>query len=95
MLSLQCVFLKSKWMGRKVALADGLLLEKFNHFQLTETPFLGPLKEISMPLCSQETLMGGRSVKDTTQLRLSMLPMSTYMSGSPMMCVSGSATREK
>ena len=66
---------------------------KFNHFQLTETPFLGPLKEISMPLCSQETLMGGRSVKDTTQLRLSMLPMSTYMSGSPMMCVSGSAKR--
>ena len=39
--------------------------------------------------------MGGRSVKDTTQLRLSMLPMSTYMSGSPMMCVSGSGRKTR
>ena len=57
---------------------------------LTETPFLGPLNEISSSLCNHTTLSGGFSVKETTQLKLTMLPISTNMSGPPITYVEGS-----
>ena len=57
---------------------------------LTETPFLGPRNEISSSLCNHMTVLGGFSVKETTQLKLTMLPTSTNMSGPPITYVAGS-----
>ncbi len=52
---------------------------------LTETPVLGPLKEISLPSCSHRTLVGGLAVWETTQVKFTMDPTSTNMSGPPIM----------
>ena len=57
---------------------------------LTETPLLGPRKEISSSLCNHTTDSGGFSVKETTQLKLTILPISTNMSGPPITYVEGS-----
>ena len=59
-------------------------------FFITETPLLGPLNEISSSLCNHTTLSGGFSVYETTQLRFTMLPISTNMSGPPITYVEGS-----
>ena len=59
----------------------------------TETPFRGPLKDISALPCSHLTVSGGLSVLATTQLMLIMLPTSTNRSGPPMMYEEGSETR--
>ena len=68
-----------------------LLLPKRNIIiKLTETPLLGPRKEISSSLCNHTTDSGGFSVKETTQLKLTILPISTNMSGPPITYVEGS-----
>ena len=64
--------------------------KKYCVFFITETPLLGPLNEISSSLCNHMTLSGGFSVYETTQLRFTMLPISTNMSGPPITYVEGS-----
>ena len=70
---------------------DTSLLFKSVYYS-TETPFRGPLKEISSSPCSHLTVSGGLSVFTTTQLMLTMLPTSTNKSGPPMMYEEGSET---
>ena len=94
---LKLYILKSIWVyfGKHMFVYIKRIKRSIVCFFITETPLLGPLNEISSSLCNHTTLSGGFSVYETTQLRFTMLPISTNMSGPPITYVEGSKMKIK